>query len=229
MDYKQNANFFKKSDTPKIVGGALAIIGLLMLWIGIGFGYIGYILMVVFIIAGVAMFIYGSSGRASENDLNIDISRQMEGIEINLEDDKKLSKKTLKHIPPQAIEGHVFNENVMLRKTKNGSLFSSVYAKTMLYVLSDCLYISSRTVSLTEDNVVDDKFEISYDLIEKIEIIRGVKDISFGKKTFKAKECFFSVTYDNGKTLNFPIHDDINADELVNTIEKTMQTSISKS
>ena len=228
MDFKQNINYFKKSDAPKIIGAALAIIGLLMLWIGLGYGYIGYILMVVFIVAGVAMFIYGSSGRASENDIDSDIARQMEGIEVNLEEDKKRSKKVLKHIPPKAIEGYVYNDGAMLKKAKNGSLRSSEYTKTMLYVLSDSLYISSRTISVTEPNVKDDTFDISYDLIEKVEITRGEKDISFGKKTFKAKECFFSITYDGGKNINFPIHDDVDADELVNTIEKTMQSYKSK-
>ena len=222
MDLKNNINYFKKSDTPKYVGMGLMVVGVLLLWLG--WSYVTYIMAAAFIPVGLVLFLIGASGRASDSDIEGFIKRRLEGMEVNLAEDRTYAKRILKHIPPQSIEDYEYREGLMLTRAKNNSLRSSEYTRAILYVLSDALYIPTRTVALTEDRVDNKLYEIPYDMISGIEITRERRTLPFGKQSFSAKITKLCITYGDSLTLSLPIHDDITADSLVETIKKIIQS-----
>jgi hypothetical protein len=222
MDFKNNLNYFKKSDTPKFVGMGLMVVGIFLLWLG--WSYVSYIMSAVFIPVGLVLFFVGSSGRASDSEIDAFIKRRLGGMEVDLSEDRAYTKRVLKHIPPQSIEDYVYREGLMLTKAKNSSLRSSEYTRSLLYILSDALYIPTRTVALTEDRVDNKLYEIPYDIIQNVEIVRDRRTLTFGKKSFSAKITRLCISYGDGLTFSTPIHDDVTADALVDTIKKAITT-----
>ena len=218
MSFKNHVNYFKRSDTPKYIGMGLMIVGFLLLWLG--WGYISYILMALFIPTGIVLFLVGSSGRADDGEIDAFIKRRTEGMEVDLEEDRNYNKRILRHLPPESIENYVYRDGLLLTKAKNASLRSSEYTKAMIYTLSDSLYIPVRTISLVEDRVENRLYEIPYALLEGVELAREQKTLTFGKRSFVAKICLLTLTYDGGTVLQLPIHDDVSADRLVEKILK---------
>ncbi|MBQ7318888.1 MAG: hypothetical protein IJW97_01730 [Clostridia bacterium] len=221
MDFKNNINYFKKSDTPKFVGMGMMVVGVLLLWLGMS--YITYILSAVLIPIGLVLFFIGASGRAGDSEIDAFIKRRVDGMEVDLSEDRAYAKRILKHIPPQSIEDYEYREGLMLTKAKNSSLRSSEYTRSLLYILSDALYIPVRTISLVEDHTDNKLYEIPYDMISGIEITRERRTLPFGKQSFSAKITKLCITYGDSLTLSLPIHDDVGADRLVETIQKVMQ------
>lgn len=222
MDLKNNINYFKKSDTPKYVGMGLMVVGVLLLWLG--WSYVTYIMAAAFIPVGLVLFLIGASGRASDSDIEGFIKRRLEGMEVNLAEDRTYAKRILKHVPPAVVEDYEYREGLMLTRAKNNSLRSSEYTRAILYVLSDALYIPVRTLSLVEDRINNTLCEIPYDMISNVEILRDRCTLTFGKNSYSAKITQLCITYGDGLTFRTPIHDDITADSLVETIKKIIQS-----
>ena len=80
MKIKSNTNYFTRNDTLKIVGAAMAALSFLLYFVG--WGWVAYILMCVFIPAGAVLFIVGSSGRASDKDIDEFIAVKMLSVKI---------------------------------------------------------------------------------------------------------------------------------------------------
>lgn len=218
MNLKHNLNYFKKSDNLKFIGMGLIVIGLLMLLFG--WSYITYIIMALSIPSGFVLFIIGSSGRSSDSDIESDIKSQLDGLIADFEKDKKRGRKQLKNVSPSEIAGNCYTDDVMLTKAKNSSVRSSDFAKSVIYFLNDELYIIKRTVSVIENNIRNSEFDIEYSKIEKVEITREKKVMTSNKRKFNVSIVMLQITYDNGQAFTSPIHDDIDADQLVEKINK---------
>lgn len=217
-DHKHNINYFKKSDSLKGVGLGMAVVGLVLLWLG--WSYLSYILTCILLPAGLVLFFVGSTGRSSDEDIDTDIKRLTEGLEIDLGDDKRYAKRVLSHIEPAVCEGYEYREGLMLTKAKNGSVRSSEYTKAIIYLLSDGLYIVSRTFSLVSDDKHDGAVELLYADISCVRIDRESASVAFGKKKFNVKHVRLVIEYGEGQVFSTPIHDDVNSDKLVETLSE---------
>ena len=81
MDERRNKmfiNYFKKWEGASVLGIVLAAIGFLMLWLG--WSYFSYIAAITLMPVGLAIFLYGSTGRASEADLAHEIESARQSI-----------------------------------------------------------------------------------------------------------------------------------------------------
>ncbi len=215
MNVKHNINYYKKSDTMKLVGIALALVGFAMLFFG--FGWISYILATIGLPTGVVLFFVGSAARSSEADIDECIKRGSEGMEVALEDDRHYAKRIIKHQPPITLEGYEYDDDLMFKKAKNGSVRSSRYTKAIVYILSDRLYVSEGSIYLTEDRVDKRILELGYEDISKVEIHREEKSVSFNKKSFAVKVCRFEVYVKDSVEWSVPMNDDVGIEK---TIEK---------
>ena len=213
---KASINYFMKTDTLKFVGGGLLIAGLICLWIG--WGYIGYILAFIGTPAGLILFFIGASGKVSDVDMDKDIESKMAGLYIDIDNDKHYQLKLLKNLKEVTIEGYKYHDNVMIKKTKLGSLRTSEFTRSKIKILKDSLYIVSREISLICDDVSNNTYEISYDSIKTIEIERESKRMIFNNNTFIAKPTFLHIVYDEYE-LRLPIVDAVTSDSLVDTIK----------
>ncbi len=218
MNVKHNINYFKKSDTMRLVGLGLLVTGLISLWLGWSYSYILFVYSTVALPIGIIMFILGSSGRASDEDIEHFTSRVGDGLEVDLTEDKKYAKRVRKIPSPEYAEGYEYLDGLMYTKAKNGAVRSSEYTKAIIYFLTDGLYIVSRTASLVAEEVRNSTIEISYAQLEAAEILRESKYMSYNKNSYRVNNVRLVIKYDGGNSFSCPINDDIDADKLVQTV-----------
>lgn len=217
MNFKKNIHYFTQTDLCKNLGIALMAVGLLLLVFG--WSYLSFILMTVSIPTGLILFLVGSSRRSSEKDLDAAIERATAELEPVEEEAEKLNRRALKKIAPILAGGYELREGLMLKKDKSGKMRSSKYTKSYLMPLSDALYVSTRTVSLVEDQKKDLSLQIPYREIESITLVRTERELSFQKKLLRVKECRFSVTYHTGEVFSLPIQDDVLTEQFTEDLQ----------
>ena len=221
MDFKRNINYFKKNDTLGMFGLGLLIVGSFLLWIARAVhAGVFFFISPPAIVIGFVFFIVGSSGRASENDLDACIRNATDGLETDLSDDIHYSRKIQHKIAPAYIEGYEYDDGVMIKKAKNASLRTSKYSKSLVYVLTDRLYINKKTISLIADEVEKSTTEILFDGIKKIGLEGAEKDMIFGKKTFKTKPFYFAVEYGDGEKFVCPAPDNMDSADFVEALNR---------
>ena len=220
---KHNVNYFKKNESLMLFGGGILAVSVFCLWIASAIhAFFFYIIAPPCIVAGFVLFLIGSSGRASESDIDAHIRKQTEIPEIDFADDIHYSKRVIKSNTPTFIEGYVFEDGVMIKKAKNASLRSSLYSKALVYIMTDRLYIDKKTASLISEDVDKTTDEILYSDIKNVELEEVKKDIAFGKKIFKTKSMLFKVTYGEDKVFTCPIFDNMDSVHFVEKINKTI-------
>ena len=224
--HRNNINYFRMGDGMRILGAGLLIAGLLFLWLG--FGWLTWILMLLFIPTGLGLFLYSSVVRASDADIASEIEKRMDGLVFYPDEDPVLCKKVLKNTPPYVAEGYVLREGVMLRRDKTSRLRSSEYSKAIIHILSDRLYILHRRISLVEDTTVNLTYDVPYTSVEKVQILRDRATLSFHNSTYPTPVTLFLLKHEGG-TVTFPINDDIEADHLVERIQKQIQRAAEES
>ncbi|MBO5204118.1 MAG: hypothetical protein J6B72_05865 [Clostridia bacterium] len=222
-DHKHNINYFKRGDSLKSAGLGMAVVGLILLWMG--WGYLSYILTCILLPTGLVLFFVGSTARSSDEDIDTDIKRLTEGLEVHLEDDRRYAKRVLSHMEPQVCEGYEYREGLMFTKARDGSVRSSEYTKAIIYMLSDGLYIVSRSFSLVSDEKRNSEVEIPYADISSVRIVRERASVAFGKKKFNARHARMVIEYGEGQVFSAPIHDDVNSDKRVETVSGLCKTS----
>lgn len=174
---------------------------------------------------GLILFFIGASGKVSDQDMDNYIENKMADLTIDIDSDRHYQTKLLKHLKEYTAQGYIFNDGVMLKKRKDGSLRSSEFSRAKIRILSDRLYIVHRHISLISDEVVSNKYEIAYDSISSVTVERDSKRMIFNKNTFITKPCCLHITFDEAE-ISLPIADAITSDELVDVINR--QISIYK-
>ena len=117
---KTNANYFTKNDNLKLAGIIVLIASGVEFFLGRT--YIGYIISCVGLAVGLVLFIVGSSGRVSEAEISEYIAKHTDGACDLPAEDKALAKRLRRTPAPLSADGFVFEQDVMIRKTKKGSL-----------------------------------------------------------------------------------------------------------
>ena len=225
MNYKNNIGYFAKSDNMRSVGLCMLVGGFAALCLGFATSYILFIIGTILLIPGAVLYIIGAAGRSSDEDIKHCIERGCEGMEVELSEDRAYNKRILPKTEPEVLKDYEYREGLMLTRSKSNSLRSSEYTKTILYFLTDALYVVTRTFSLVEDNVRNATLEIPFLSTDKVEIVRETPTLHFGKKTFNAHYARLVIRYEGDKVLNVPIHDDITADQLAARITRMVEDS----
>ena len=223
QNFKSQINYFKKSDTFKYVGGILAVLGVLLYMFG--WSYVSYIIATVFLPAGGVLFLIGSSGRASDGDINEYIEKHTEGIELDLENNPSIKKRILKQLPIEVVEGYEYKAGIMAMKAKDGSVRTSEYTKSLIYPLTDGVCVVSRSISLVSDEVCDREIELSYSQIADIRLERNETRLSFGKKSFKVWDVRLVIEYDGDKVLSLPARDNASLDSFMEALRRSISNA----
>lgn len=211
-EQKNFINYFKKWEGMSTLGIILLVIGLLCLWLGMSL--LSTILMLVLLPLGLLLFLYGSIGRASESDFKNAVDACMERIKFDeVEEEPRFRRRHLKNPEIFSFSDYVMREGVMVKRRKSGHLCSSQYLCAKMLVLTDAFYLKTREFSFVSDEKESRDEEFYFAEIEKIEILRETRPISFGKVTHTAKTCELVITYGGGKKRALPVKDDIYAEE----------------
>lgn len=217
MNYKNNNGFFTKTDMPKYIGIALVLLGVALFYFG--WGRLAYLALCISLPLGIVLFIFGSSRRSSDADIDSCIETAMRDIDPKLELDRKYEKRLKSRIEKTTCEGYIFSDGVMLAKGKDGSLRSSEYKGCVIYPMTDGVYIKSRHFSLVEDKLCEQTEELHFPEIEKIELVREKIEIPFNKKNFTAPLCVLRIKHAGG-VFETPIKDSISSEEFAEKLEK---------
>ena len=222
-DYKNFVNYFKRSDGTASIGMGLLISGIVLFWLGWTFFWLFFYLGIPLIPVGLALYIYGTTGRSDENELNKIIKDNSDAISFtdikeSLEYRKRLSKKAVE----ESFGGYVFQGDILMKKAKSGAMVSSEYICAKMLILTDAILIRSCSFSFVSDAKRESKIEIPFSSIEKIEIERETKTYQFEKKEFTVKTCFLVITHEGIQT-RLPHKDDIYADELTVTLNRLLK------
>lgn len=219
--YKQNERYFTEGEGIKILGAAL--VGLAVAIYFFGWGYLSYILMSVSAPVGVFLFFFGASRRASDADIEHYITLATEGMEAALEDDRVYAKRLDKSFAPISVAGYIYEGDILLAKAKNGTVRSTSYEKSILYVLKDALYITSRRISLIAEGKEDFTREILFSSIESLEILTNEKHLLCEKKPYHIKEIRLCIRLTSGEVLSLPTSEDLIIDEFIERILRNLQ------
>lgn len=219
--YKQYINYFKKWDGAAMLGGIMMVVGFLLLWLGRGF--VSYIFMIIGLVFGLGIFLYGSIGRKHEADFQSEIEHHAEKITFReLEEDPQFRYRVPKGtIEERVFEGFDLHEGLYIKQMKNAALCSSEYTYAKMLFLNDGFYIKRLCFSFVSDRKELSVFDIPYHTLEDISIQRERKTTTTinGKKLL-VKTCFLCLTYHEGEKLLLPCKDDIYADEFVEDIKR---------
>ena len=222
-DYKNFINYFKRSDSIASTGlGILAAGGLLFL-LGWWFFWLFFYIGVPLIPIGLVIYIYGTSSSTDEETLKKIIQENTNAITFaDLKENLEYRRRMSKNPTEETFGGYVFNDNVLMKKTKSSTMVSSEYVCAKMLILNDALCIRSCAFSFICDDKHESEIEIPFSLIEKIEIERDSKTYQVGKKELLAKTCFLVITHEGAQT-RLPRKDDIYADELVITLSRLLK------
>lgn len=218
---KENINYFEKNDTMKFAGIATIVISAILYFFG--WSYFSYIIACVGIPAGIVILVLGTVGKSNEEDINNYINKHTQEIKIDVEDNRSIAKRVLKNPAPLIVEGDVYKEGIMIKKTKEGKLRSSLYAKSVIYPLSDALYIVSKTVSVVSEDSESFAVEIPYSSITSFGTKEEKLNITFNKKSYIAKKYELSVEDSNGNIYSVPIENSISTDNFVKKLDEMIQ------
>ena len=221
-EYRSYVNYFQKWEGAGITGLSMAAAGFLFLWLG--FSYASYIISIVLMLLGLALFFYGSIGRAHENDLQNQIDRAMTAIEFKeLEEDTRHFFRRVPKTPEiREFGGYAMRQGLLIKRQKNGSLCSSEYTSAKMLLLTDAFYIKTSTFSFISNEKNKETHEILYSALEDITVERDRINLTSGKSRFLAKTCHLCLHYDGGKSLLLPAKDDIYTDEFANDLKRKL-------
>lgn len=215
---KNNIGFFTKWDGFPTLGLGMAIVGFGLLWLS--FSFVFYILGGALLAVGFFLFIFGNFGRSTESEILDEIHRKCEGISFGeVETDHHFHNRVPTKREEHEFSGFVFDGDVMLKRLKNGSYASSRYRYAKMLLLTDALYVKTRSFSLIADEIKEDTWEIPAAGISDISVRRDSVEKTVGKKTVTLKTCFIVVVYEGGELL-LPRDDDVYADEFVVHLKK---------
>lgn len=218
MDIKHNKNYFKFNDSIKIIGGIMLVAGLLLLWLG--WSYISWILMLILTPSGLGLFLYASIVRANDSDIMEDIEKALEDMDTRIESSPHYNKRA-KYQDPYIANGFEYSGDLLFQKAKDGSVFSSKYTRSAIHILSDRLYIISKTVSPISEDSQNNIYDIPFCEITKCEITSISKKVPYRNSYFLTKEITLDISLSD-MIVKLPIHDDISSDEFINKLNKAI-------
>ncbi len=218
--YKANINYYTKWDGARNLGLGMLIVGFACVWLPMGF--FAYLIGFVGLFVGLGLFFFGSAGSSTEEEIKAEIKRNCEGIEFGeIENDHHFYHRVPGNVEEFEFKGYDFNEQNLIKRMKNGSYGSSAYMYAKMILLTDALYIKTRSFSLIEDGGKNETLELFVADIQSVEVRREklLRPLKNGKNA-ELKLCHIVITYGEGKQLLLPRNDDIYADEFVNKLKK---------
>ena len=218
---KRHLKYFNGGDDIRFIGTVMmAISGLLFLWTWyVWYSYVLYILMIILFPVGLALYIIGSLGRSTDDEIDGVISRLSSAADIDKEKDAELLRKQLSRPLPEIISGYDYSDGLMFRKSKKGAIRSEQFKKATLLPLNEGLYISCATVNIPCESVKKEIFELPYGDIEEIRVVSQRKTVRFSKKSFSVNDSRLEIISKGNIVLSLPAKESATLDSFVKDIE----------
>ena len=225
---KDKARYFRQTDTLRLLGGGLAILGVAWYWLG--WSYASYIIPTIVTPIGFVLFIIASSRHVSHKDMEEEIVRGFEGYDTSVTNRKDYDRLVLKH--PVSVETRAFymgQPATYFRQGEGSRLVSDVCIQSHFFFTKDALLVCSRVLSLTdnqEDGRICDREEsLPFDHIQNATLTETKVEITLTntKKKVFAKQYELVIAGDEGEILRLPVHQDMDTENLCQEINRRIK------
>ena len=171
---KDRSRYFRQTDTLRLVGGALAIIGIA--WYYFGYSYASYIIPTIITPIGVVLFILGSCRHIGDNDMDEEIQRLLLDYDQSVTSRADFSRLVLKHPSDVQTQAYVMQHPAQyFKRGKNSKPMSDICIKSHFFFTKDALLVCMRQLNLAQDptdgGVSDNELALAFASIVKAEIL----------------------------------------------------------
>ena len=217
---KRHLKYFNSGDDTRLLGIILmAASGIIFLLIWyLMWSYLLYILMFALLPVGFTLFIIGSIGKSTEDEIDRVISNFSIVADIDEVRDADIIKKQLKKPLPEVVSGYDYSDGLMFRKAKNGVIRSEIFKKATLVPLDDSLCVLCATVDIPRETVSSERFEISYDEIDEIRVVPQRRTVRFGKKSFSVNDSRLEIISRGNTVLSLPAKESATLDSFISEL-----------
>lgn len=218
---KRHLKYFNGSDDLRLLGTILmGASGFLFVWTWyMMWSYALYLLTLILLPIGITLFVIGSVGKSTDEDIDGVISRLSSAADIDNEKDAALIRRQLKKPSPEIISGYDYSDGLMFRKTKSGVVRSEIFKKATILPLTDSLYISLATVNIPCESVEKAIFEFPYNEIEEIKVVSERKTIRFVKKSFSVNDSRLEIVSNGNTVLSLPAKESATLDTFIQDLK----------
>ena len=217
---KRHLKYFKGKDVRLMGTTMMAASGAMFLWNWyVWYFSVLYILMLILFPVGLALFIIGSVGKSTDDDIDSVISRLSKEADIDAEKDADIVRRQLKRPLPEIISGYDYSDGLMFKKGKNGVVRSEVFKKAILLPLNEGIYVSYATVNIPCESVKKEIFELSYSDIEDIRVVSERKIICFLKRSFSVNDSHLEIISRGEVVLSLPAKESATLDSFVQELK----------
>ena len=223
---KKLENYFALSDTTYLVGGVLLVVAFIFVWLGMSYSYWMFLIGAVLAIVGLAMFILGSIGRIGAEDIDKARDVRLENFAREQLEDVYLARRMATHIEqPYIVQYDYDGKDLKSRHGRDGAWRTSIVSAFRLFFLRDALMITRHSFSILSDY---DEFtpatEYKYSELGCAAIERNTVKLMSGKNSFTVTRAVLVITdKDGNEILRSQVADDMDADHLADTINRTIQ------
>ena len=176
---------------------------------------------------GIVLLLIGASQRVTDADIDACVVKLTEGMEVDLVENPKFAKRMLKQIPIMKLQNYVYDDTLMHKYAKNGSIRSEKLESALLYALDNELYVVHRRISLLSDECDTQVYEISYADIEGIEITDKQTVLTFGKKAHTVTTSALQIKA--ATQIELPMQSNADTDEFITRIRRVIADARVKS
>ena len=217
---KRHLKYFSSKDTRPLGTAMMAASGILFLWNWyVWYFYALYVGMLILLPIGLALFIIGSIGRSTDEDIDRLLTQLLEEADVTEEQDPTFVRRQLKTPPPEMISGYEYSDGLMLKKGKNNVIRSEIYKKATLHPMESGICVSCVTVNIPCEAVEKKIFELPYRDIEAIRVVSQRKDIRFLKKSFSVTDSRLEIISQGGVLLSLPAKESASLDSFLQALK----------
>jgi len=227
MDHKGSYKYFTHKGLVALIGTIIFVVGAVYAAIGIALiGMWGIYSATIPLVVGLIMLVFGRGGVMNDSEYDGQAERLKENIKyrvlqaFNMDDDKYV--KTLETI--------VFNEyefkddpSYLYKKGKDGKMRSNVYMFAVLMFGPEKMYVYTRRVNFTDENVEEaiTKNIYLYTDLKKSEALPESIPVKIKEKDVNLEFISFKVFSNNDETImSIPVQNDAVTDQRVEAINK---------
>lgn len=223
MDQKQikrNRNYFTKTDTLLFVGIGLLIVGVVLFFFG--YGYLSYIIASVLAPVGLVMMLIGASQRVTDTDMDNCIATLTEGMAVDFVENPKFEKRLQKHIPVLRVQNYLYDDKLLHKYAKSGSVRSEKFDAAILYALDSELYVVRRRIALLDEREPETEIiRIPYQGMETPEVVQESVTLTFGKKIRTINYSLLCIKASDIE-LRLPMQGNTDVDEFISRMRRLL-------
>ncbi len=224
MDYKRNLKYFTSKPTMMFIGIAMIAVALFLYFV-IGRWVFRYPALIMGV-AGLIMTGISFSGKSSDSEMDRQAKNAVGDICETAIQHFEIRDDVMTAFPPVAFGSYDYSERAdgMIKKGGDGKYRTDIYTGTAMIITAKKLYIYIKTVDMLKDNEKKSMYDFNFITLSGAEILTEPRKFQMGKTTATTNDVRIKITSDDGKSVEFPVKDDTDADEAVLNINRLIES-----